>query len=29
MKKILTKVWAFFEDYGRVRAERTIKYGWY
>lgn len=29
MKKILTKVWAFFEAYGRVRAERTIKYGWY
>lgn len=29
MKKILTKVWAFFEAHGRVRAERAVKYGWY
>ena len=29
MKQALTKIWNFFEAYGRVRAERTIKYGWY
>jgi hypothetical protein len=29
MKQALTKIWGFFEAYGRVRAERTIKYGWY
>ena len=29
MKRALTKVWNFFEAYGRVRAERAVKYGWY
>lgn len=29
MKRALTKVWAFFEAYGRMRAERVVKYGWY
>jgi len=29
MKQALTKVWGFLEAYGRMRAERTIKYGWY
>ena len=29
MKQVLTKVWSFFEAYGRMRAERVIKYGWY
>ena len=29
MKQVLKKVWGFFEAYGRMRAERTIKYGWY
>lgn len=29
MKQALTKVWAFFEAIGRVRAEKVIKYGWY
>jgi hypothetical protein len=29
MKRALTKVWNFFEAYGRVRAEKAIRYGWY
>jgi hypothetical protein len=29
MKRVLTKVWGFFEAYGRMRAERVVKYGWY
>ena len=29
MKKILTKVWGFFEAYGRMRAEKAVRYGWY
>jgi hypothetical protein len=29
MKRVLTKVWAFFEAYGRMRAEKAIKYGYY
>jgi hypothetical protein len=30
MKRVLTKVWGFFEAYGRMRAEkRVVRYGWY
>ena len=29
MKQFLTKLWSFFEAYGRMRAEKAIKYGWY
>jgi len=29
MKQFLTKVWNFFEAYGRMRAEKVVKYGWY
>jgi hypothetical protein len=29
MKKILTKAWNFFEAYGRMRAEKAVRYGWY
>ena len=29
MKRILTKVWGFCEAYGRMRAEKAVKYGYY
>ena len=29
MKRVLTKVWNFFEAYGRMRAEKATRYGWY
>jgi hypothetical protein len=29
MKKLLTKIWNLLENYGRVRAQRLVKYGWY
>ena len=29
MKRTLTKVWNFFEAYGRMRAEKAVRYGWY
>jgi hypothetical protein len=29
MKRALTKVWNFFEAYGRMRAEKVVRYGWY
>ena len=29
MKRALTKVWAFFEAYGRMRAEKVVKHGYY
>jgi hypothetical protein len=29
MKRFLTKAWNFFEAYGRLRAEKAVRYGWY
>jgi hypothetical protein len=29
MKRFLEKLWNFFEAYGRMRAEKAVRYGWY